>query len=207
MGGRGQRWAGWGGSGGSGLTLLPPGIVASRRGVAVAARRRLRLLRRRVGLLLRLCGRCCGLGHRLTRRCGGGGGGGLGDSPLGGGSSSSGSGSISGSGSRGCRGCRRRAVRWSGGGSGGTGCPGLALLRCSEALHDSGDPNGFLQREEGKTHKVYFKLKKKIPLNSAMFLPRHRELADAGSTGTHLPFRSGKVLLYLRAHVLLDVLI
>lgn len=40
-----------------------------------------------------------------------------------------------------------------------------------------------------------------------MFLPRHRELADAGSTGTHLPFRSGKVLLYLRAHVLLDVLI
>lgn len=118
------------GGGGGGLTLLVPslsGCAESCGGLSVTTWRRLNLLH----VCLRLYGRGCGLRRRFARP------------PPG----------------RGLCGGRDASLRYGGGrrwtrsiswrrscGSGRwTVWSGVTLLRCSEALHDGGDPHSFLQ--------------------------------------------------------------
>lgn len=206
--------------GGGGLTLLVPtlsGCMQSSWSFSVTTRCGLGLLRRRAGLLwLRGWGRRLGSGLRCRLaylRSGG---------ELCDGSRCS----------LGCRwrcggvgGSRRgRSVRW--GSSCRGSCPRFARLRCSQSLHDGGDPHSFLQEEgeqaEFKDGTVTWKLTQRtstltgFPQHYYSFLIKDctttvelcdEELPGGENKRAHLPLSSGEVLLYLCAHIFLDVLI
>lgn len=156
--------------GGGGLTLLVPslsGCAESCGGFSVTAWRGLNLLR----VWLRLHGWCRGLRRRLAPR------------------PSAGVACQAGVSSPRCGGSRR----WTGGVGGGrrrscgsgrwTAWSGVALLGCSEALHDGGDPHGFLQEDT----------------RNLSFLQLFQTLFSSLRNERHMDLICGSVSIYLLA--------
>ena len=217
---RGGGWGGGGGGGGGGLTLLVPtlgGCMQSSWSFSVTARCGLGLLRRRAGLLW-LCGWGRRLGSGLRWRL-----------------------AYLRSGGELCDGSRRSlGCRWRCGGVGGSrrgrsvrrgsgsrgSCPRFTRLRCSQSLHDGGDPDSFLQEEgeqtELKDGTITWKLTQRTSALTGFrehycsFLIKDcttavelcdEELPGGENKRAHLPLSSGEVLLYLCTDIFLDVLI